>query len=117
MKTRMPALFVACAVSACASQPVPDKSQPVPDKPLPDENAPEVRVVSFTCTNGQSLAVRFFPAHGVAVLVRNGQTTELQQQPSGSGFIYGNGPITIRGKGKDLTVEIGRMVPLECKAE
>ena len=44
------------------------------------------------------------------------KTIELQQQPSGSGFIYSNGPNTIRGKGNDLTVEIGRMVPIQCKA-
>ena len=65
---------------------------------------------------GESLSVRFLPAQGVAVLVRNGKTIELQQQPSGSGFIYSNGPNTIRGKGNDLTVEIGRMVPIQCKA-
>lgn len=51
------------------------------------------------------------------MLVRNGETMELQQQPSGSGFVYSNGPTKIRGKGDDLTVEIGRMVPLQCKAK
>lgn len=78
--------------------------------------APEVREVHFDCTHGESLLVRFLPARGVAVLVRNGSAVELQQQPSGSGFVYSNGPNTIRGKGADLTVEIGRMVPLQCKA-
>jgi membrane-bound inhibitor of C-type lysozyme len=74
------------------------------------------REVAFSCANGESLSVRFLPAQGVAVLVRNGKTMELQQQSSGSGFIYSNGPNTIRGKGNDLTVEIGRMVPIQCKA-
>jgi membrane-bound inhibitor of C-type lysozyme len=72
--------------------------------------------IAYSCTNGQSLSVRFFPQQGVAVLVRNGETMELDQQPSGSGFIYRNGPNTVRGKGDDLTVEIGRMVPLQCSA-
>lgn len=80
------------------------------------DSAPADREVAFTCANGESLAVRFHPAEGVAVLVRNGAAIELQQQASGSGFIYSNGPNTIRGKGEDLTVEIGRMVPIQCKA-
>ena len=72
--------------------------------------------VAFSCTNGESLSVRFLQAPSVAILMRNGDSIELPQQRSGSGFIYSNGPNTIRGKGNDLTVEIGRMVPLQCKA-
>ena len=53
----------------------------------------------------------------LSVLVRGGQTTELQQEPSGSGFVYASRTTTIRGKGDDLTVEIGRMAPLQCKAK
>lgn len=103
MKTIIAATVVTCLASACAS------------KPSSNDNAPSAREVVFSCTNGHSLSVRFFPAQGVAVLVRNGETIELQQQPSGSGFSYSNGPTTIRGKGDELTVEIGRMVPLQCK--
>ena len=51
-----------------------------------------------------------------AVLLRHGQAIELHQQPSGSGFVYSNGPNTIRGKGDELRVEIGRMVPMLCTA-
>ena len=74
------------------------------------------RRVRFTCTNGEDLEMRFFPAQGVAVLVRGGETVELQQQPSGSGFWYSNGPNTVRGKGREITVEIGRMAPFTCTA-
>jgi hypothetical protein len=49
--------------------------------------------------------------------MRNGENIPLSQQPSGSGFMYSNGPNTIRGKGNDLTVEIGRMVPIQCSAK
>ena len=80
------------------------------------DDASNDREVAFSCANGESLSVRFLTAQAVAVLVRNGKSIELQQQPSGSGFIYSNGPNTIRGKGNDLTVEIGRMVPIQCKA-
>lgn len=85
--------------------------------PQPGEAATEVREVTFTCAHGETLSVRFFPKQGVAVLVRNGENIELDQKVSGSGFIYSNGPNTIRGKGDDLTVEIGRMVPLQWKAQ
>lgn len=105
MKMLIAATVATCLATACAS------------KPPINDSSPDYREVAFTCSNGPDLSVRFFPAQGVAVLVRNGETMELQQQPSGSGFIYSNGPTTIRGKGDDLTVEIGRMVPLQCKAK
>lgn len=98
------AALAALALAACTTT------------PQPGEAATEVREVAFTCAHGETLSVRFFPKQGVAVLVRNGENIELDQKVSGSGFIYSNGPNTIRGKGDDLTVEIGRMVPLQCKA-
>ena len=70
----------------------------------------------FACSNGERVEMRFFPAQGVGVLVRNGKATELQQQPAGSGFLYSNGPDSVRGKGNDITIETGRMAPLVCKA-
>lgn len=72
------------------------------------------RRVQFLCTNGEEVEMRFFPAQGVGVLVRNGKPMELQQQPAGSGFLYSNGPNTVRGKGDEIIIEIGRMVPLKC---
>jgi membrane-bound inhibitor of C-type lysozyme len=72
--------------------------------------------VDFACTNGETISVRYQRDPDVAVLLRNGDAIELPQQRSGSGFIYSNGPNTIRGKGDALTVEIGRMVPLHCTA-
>lgn len=101
MKVIAVAILAACVASSCTT--------------ITHDDSPQDREVAFSCANGESLAVRFFPALGVAVLVRNRQTIELQQQPSGSGFIYSNGPNTIRGKGDGLTVEIGRMVPIQCK--
>jgi membrane-bound inhibitor of C-type lysozyme len=74
------------------------------------------RRVRFTCVNGEEIEMRFFPREGVAVLVRHGRPIELQQQRSGSGFLYSNGPNTVRSKGNELTLEIGRMAPIACKA-
>ncbi|MBS0405226.1 MAG: MliC family protein [Proteobacteria bacterium] len=105
MKALITAAAIACVTAACAS------------KPSVNDPSAGGRDVAFACTNGEELSVRFFLAQGRAVLLRQGQSIELPQQPSGSGFIYSNGPNTIRGKGADLTVEIGRMVPLQCKAK
>ncbi len=101
MQTRIPVLFVVWIASACASAP-------------PETGG---REVAFACGNGESISVRFLAAEERAVLLRHGTRIELQQQPSGSGFIYSNGPNTIRGKGDQLTVEIGRMAPIECRAQ
>lgn len=60
--------------------------------------------------------MRFFAQQGIGVLVRGGEALELQQQPSASGFIYGNGPVTVRGKGSELIIEVGRMAPIRCQA-
>ncbi len=78
--------------------------------------AGEVLDVAFVCDRDERMAVRFYPDRELAVLTRHDQQIELPQQPSGSGFIYSNGPNTIRGKGDELTVEIGRMAPIHCKA-
>ena len=83
----------------------------------PPTTPPARHDVDFVCDQGEKLSVRFFPQQGVAVLVRHGDTIELQQQPSGSGFMYSNGLNTIRGKGSALRVEIGRMRAIECEAK
>ena len=80
------------------------------------ENEVIERQVRFVCSNGEEVEMRFFPQQRVAVLVRHGLSMELLERPSGSGFIYSNGPNTVRGKGDEITVEIGRMVALQCKA-
>lgn len=110
MKTCLAAAALTCVAACTCTPPVGDSAPPVSD------SAPPAREVTFGCAPDADLRVRFFPAQGVAVLLRDGDTLELQQQPSASGFIYSNGPTTIRGKGDALTVEIGRMVPLQCRA-
>jgi membrane-bound inhibitor of C-type lysozyme len=76
----------------------------------------EVTDVHFACDNGEEIEVRFFPARDLATLIRQGKSVDLKEQVSASGFIYSNGPITVRGKGKEIMVEIGRMTPLRCEA-
>ncbi|MFN3591627.1 MAG: MliC family protein [Thermaurantiacus sp.] len=72
---------------------------------------------NFACDNDEEIEVRFFPEQGVAVLVRGGETTELQQQRVASGFEYSNGQTTLRGKGEELTMTVGMMAPTNCTAK
>lgn len=72
--------------------------------------------VEYSCRGQQNIKVTYYANEGKAVLHRHGSSIELQQQRTGSGFAYSNGPNTIRGKGKELRLEIGRMVPIICQA-
>ena len=77
-------------------------------------NSSKVNEISFTCDRGDPIQVRFLQNKELAILIRNGKTIELRQEPSGSGFSYSNGQTSIRGKGKELMVLIGRMAPINC---
>ncbi len=75
------------------------------------------RNVTFSCINGETVSVRFLPDEDIAILSRNGTDLTLPEQRTGSGFIYSTGRYTIHGKGDDLTIEIGRMAPIQCRAK
>lgn len=102
MRSLLPCCGVLLLATACASR------DATPD-------AAAERRAQFLCDNGERVEMRFFPQQGVGVLVRGGRTLELQQQPAASGFVYSNGPNTVRGKGEELVIEVGRMLPLRCK--
>jgi membrane-bound inhibitor of C-type lysozyme len=69
----------------------------------------------YACEGGQSIEVRFFIQEGRAVLVREEKRMELHQQRTGSGFLYSNGPTSVRGKGNELILQDGRSAPIRCK--
>ena len=125
MKTLVPLFLVAmlsaagCATPrATAPEPAPappEASAPAASAPVPTAPASDERAFAFACDDGQRIQVRFSQARKLATLVRNGESIELPQQPSGSGFIYGNGRTTLRGKGDELTLEIGKMAPIRCR--
>jgi hypothetical protein len=74
--------------------------------------------ISYTCTNGEQVSVRYFLQQGVGVLTRGGQTTELQQQSSPPGFLY-VGPSTVLRVQEDrmrMTMTIGNMAATNCSA-
>lgn len=99
---------LALLVAACASGGSPPPSRPIPP--------PVETRTQFRCDNGETVLVRFFPQQGIAVLERGGQNVELQQQRTGSGFLYSNGQTSIRGQGNDMTMTVGNMAPTQCRA-
>ena len=82
------------------------------EKPQPGE-----RRAQFACRDGTNVEMRFFDAKRLAVLIRDGRAVELQQQASGSGFVYSNGPTTVRGKGREIMLEADRAEPLRCRSQ
>lgn len=101
---RLTAGLAPLALAACAAA-------------APSGPAAQVLRVPFGCDGGERIEVVFDNDRQVATLVRGGRRIELPQQRSGSGFIYGNGADTIRGKGKDLTVEPAGQPPVHCRAQ
>lgn len=96
---------LALALSACSTPP--PTPQGMPDVPM--------NRAHYACSDGTDIEMRFFPLQGVGVLIRHGRNHELQQQPAASGFLYTNGPIRVQGKGDELMLAIGRMVPITCR--
>jgi membrane-bound inhibitor of C-type lysozyme len=70
---------------------------------------------TWACDNGETIELRFFPDQGIAVLVRGGQNTELQQEKVASGIKYSNGQTTITGKGDEIKLNVGMMATATCK--
>lgn len=114
MRSPMLALILMTGLAACSDAEQSDRVAGALAT-LPAETEDEIRV-HFSCDDGQDLEMRFFPMQDLAVMIRNGTAIELPQQISASGFIYSNGPNTVRGKGNELVVEIGRRAPINCVA-
>lgn len=119
-------------LSACGTEPQAQKTETPPStqaqettqaaikkRELKIQEHTEVNILLYQCEQdiGQ-VEVRFFPVHGVAVLVLDNTPHELQQQRAASGFWYANAKYSFRGKGAtDAWLEIGRRAPINCWAE
>jgi membrane-bound inhibitor of C-type lysozyme len=112
-KTRLTLAATIFGLIACSPDNPP--AEVTTDAGLVAGSEDEIRVL-FACDDGQTVEMRFFPMQDLALMTRDGTTLELPQQVSASGFIYSNGPNTVRGKGDELTVEIGRRAPIQCQA-
>lgn len=108
----------ALMVSACSQQPQVQPEKTAPTAQLKIKGHTEVSIVMYQCDQGLGqIEMRYFPLHGVAVLVLDSVTHELQQERAASGFWYSNSKYTVRGKGGEIQLEIGRRAPIACTAE
>ena len=65
----------------------------------------EIVTTTSTDQNGQKLEMTFNNTKGTATITFNGETAELEQQKSGSGFWYKNDQYELRGKGNDVDLK------------
>jgi hypothetical protein len=106
-----------CQAQNASGRP-PAPPAPVPPPPTSPPPAPAELRVSYNCSNGEQINVRYFPQQGVASLNRGGSTTELQQQSTPPGFTY-TGPSAVLRVQEDrmrLTMTIGMMAATNCSA-
>ena len=78
---------------------------------------PGERRLQLNCRDGTPAELRIFEGKGRALLTRAGRTWQLRQQTSGSGIAYSDGRTTVRGKGRDITIETPGMEPVRCRGQ
>lgn len=106
-----------CWSQSSSGNPPAPPAPPPPPPPGPPPAPAEMRV-TYNCTNGEQVTVRYFPQQGVASLNRGGHTTELQQQSTPPGFTY-TGPSTVLRVHDDrmrMTMTVGNMAATNCTA-
>lgn len=100
-------------LSACAA--APERAAPVDASATSSSPRPApVRSVAYACADGERVELRSFPEQGVGVLVRQGSTVELRQQPVGSGVLYRSDTVAVRGQGEEILLEIDGRPAVRC---
>lgn len=84
---------------------------PPAGQPMP--TPPQTRF-EYNCDNGESVAVRFFPQQGVAVLERGGQNVELTQKAGTSTFTNGQTTVSAGPDRTSIQLQVGMMAATKC---
>lgn len=92
------AVFTALLFTACTGGSKQENAEATTTEAISDE----VVTVTSTDADGQELKIVFNNTQGTATLDFNGETIELVQEVSGSGFWYKNDTYELRGKGNDM---------------
>jgi len=80
-----------------------------------DRTAATERRVTYTCDRGPGMTV-VFGQNEARIEGADGQVIVLLQRVSGSGIWYETPTHSLRGKGDEMTYTIGRMAPMQCRA-
>lgn len=105
MKILIPLMAGATLLAACASSPTPSV------RPAQSFN------VNYRCNNGEQVTVRYFDQQGTAVLVRGGQTTELNRISETPPTYQGGQTTIVTDRNRlGINVTIGFMAPFSCQS-
>ena len=107
------ACAVALAAVLCAGCDTPQRREGDYEYSSP---RPGERLEQFACRDGEQIQMHFMEAQGIALLTRRGRTMQLKLQSAESGYIYSNGPISVRSKGRDLRLQMEGMEAIECQS-
>ena len=97
----------ALVLSGCATQPAAQQAFEEPAGP---------GSMQFACGNGEKVEMQFLPGQDLGVLRRSGWTVELPRREAETGYAYSNGPTTVLGQGRELTIKIGHLAPIWCRS-
>jgi hypothetical protein len=73
-----------------------------------------IRTVSFACSDGSTLELRYAPRLNIAVLTMEGAAIELPEEAVDQGFRYAKDDISVYGEGTVSKVERAGAEPVEC---
>lgn len=107
MKWLVSVLASTMVLGACAS------SSSAPSlRPAPSFN------VTYRCTNGETLTLRYFDQQGMAVLERGGQTSELNRISETPPTYQGGQTSIVTDRNRlAITVTVGMMAPFTCQSQ
>ena len=94
-------VFMICVFISCKNE---EKKLVVPHEKINVEKTPEnqTNTTVFTDFDGQKLEVTFDSSKHTASFNFNDEEVKLDQQQSGSGFVYANETYLLQGKGNDV---------------
>ncbi|ESQ81384.1 MliC family protein [Asticcacaulis sp. YBE204] len=102
----------ALTLSACATLPADDGGMAPPPPPPPPSAEASTGIV-YTCANGTTFNI-YFSENAATVTLSDGTKLILPQQVAASGIWYSSGRHDFRGKGRNATWTVGKMVPTQC---
>ncbi len=119
----MPPPDISPSVAVMPSPDLPDDQTTAEEKAAQEKAAADAGLpptvqsrTRFTCADGSAIELRFFPEQGVAVLLRNGGSQELQAEPAGEAYRYRGDGVLVEGKDNSLNLTIGTTPDIACTA-
>ncbi|MDC7683197.1 MliC family protein [Asticcacaulis sp. BYS171W] len=104
---------LALTLAACATTSDPGMGDVAPPPPPPPPSAEASTGIVYSCDNGTKFNI-YFSENAATVTLSDGTKLILPQQVAASGIWYSSGRHDFRGKGRNATWTVGKMVPTQC---